>query len=133
MSRSAVVVDDSKLIVHQISEFLSERMGVEVLAVGHNGNDAIELYRKHRPDLITLDLAMPKKTGREAIVAIREEFPDARILVISVVHGEVALDCMRMGIMGFIEKPLKLWEPTSAEQFRLSLEEVLRTPSAPVP
>ena len=60
-ARKAVVIDDSGFLAREIAEFLSAHMGLEVAAVGRDGNDAVRLYREHRPDLITMDLTMPNK------------------------------------------------------------------------
>jgi two-component system chemotaxis response regulator CheY len=122
---TVVVVDDSSFLSREISEFLANQMDLDVVGVGRDGNDALDLYRQHRPDLITLDLTMPNKDGKSAIEEILVEFPDANILVISAVRGKMVLECLKMGIKGYVEKPLKLSNPMFIEEFKASIREAM--------
>lgn len=126
MSKSVVIVDDSSFLAKQIADFFSSQLGFHVSAVGKDGNEAVDLFREHRPDLITMDLTMPNKDGRSAINEILAEFPDARILVISAVKGNTVLECLNRGAKGYVEKPLKFADPLFVEDFRLSVEEAFR-------
>ena len=126
MPKSVLIVDDSTFLSKQISEFFATQLGFEVLAIGKDGNDAVELYRAHRPDLVTMDLTMPNKDGKTAIDEILAEFPDARILVISAVKGNTVLECLNRGARGYVEKPLKFADPLFVEDFRMSVDEVFR-------
>ena len=65
-----VVVDDSMLVRLQLKKFFEEEMKFEVAALGNDGNDAVALYKQHKPDLITIDLTMPNKDGFEALKEI---------------------------------------------------------------
>lgn len=126
MPKSVLIVDDSTFLSKQISEFFATQLGFEVLAIGKDGNDAVELYRAHRPDLVTMDLTMPNKDGKTAIDEILAEFPDARILVISAVKGNTVLECLNRGARGYVEKPLKFADPLFVEDFKMSVDEVFR-------
>lgn len=126
MSKSVIIVDDSSFLSKQIAEFFSSQLGFQVVAVGKDGNEAVELYRKHRPDLVTMDLTMPNKDGKTAINEILGEFPDARIMVISAVKGNTVLECLNRGAKGYVEKPLKFTDPIFVEDFKLSVDEVFR-------
>lgn len=125
MPRKVVIVDDSAFLMRQVKDFFEQQMGLEVVAVGKDGNEAVALFRDHRPDLITMDLTMPNKDGRAAIVEILALFPFARILVISAVKGNTMLECMKMGARGYVEKPLKFHDPLFVEDFKKSVEEAL--------
>lgn len=117
-ARTVVIVDDSKFLIKQIIDFFQKQLGFEVLATGNDGNDAIELYRTHRPNLITLDITMPNKDGMEAMKEIIREFPDANIVMISAVRGNAMLECMSSGAKGYIEKPLKFSDAAFVQDFK---------------
>ena len=123
LKKRVVVVDDSKFLVKQIVQFFEQQMGFEVCAAGNDGNDAVDLFRKYNPDLITLDITMPNKDGQEALKEILSEFPDANVMMISAVRGDAMLECMTMGARGYIEKPLKFADPEFVEDFRESVND----------
>ena len=125
MNHTVVIVDDSKFLIKQIVDFFEQQLAFTVVATGSDGNDAVELYRKHRPDLITLDITMPNKTGQEARAAILSEYPEANVLMISAVHGEAMLECMNSGAKGYIEKPLKFSDPEFIEDFKETVREIV--------
>ena len=130
MARSVVIVDDSMFQTQQLGRFFKEVMGFDVSAAGENGEEAVELYRKHKPDLLTMDLTMPKLDGRGALMQILEEFPEARILVISAVKGPLLLDCLTMGAKSYIEKPLRFDKEDFVKDFKATIEEILGSPGA---
>jgi two-component system chemotaxis response regulator CheY len=124
MSRTVVIVDDSKFLLKQIVEFFEQQLGFTVAATGNDGNEAVELYRKLKPDLITLDISMPNKSGADAMREILKEFPDAKVLMISAVRGNAMLQCMCDGAKGYIEKPLKMNDAEFTKDFRETVEEI---------
>lgn len=124
MSRSVLIIDDSSFLSKQIAEFFTSQLGFQVVGIGKDGNEAVELYRKLVPDLVTMDLTMPNKDGKTAINEILTEFPDARIMVISAVKGNSVLECLNRGARGYVEKPLKFSDPLFVDDFRRSVEEV---------
>ena len=78
---------------------------LELVAEASTGEEAIERYREHQPDLTLMDLQMPGMGGIAAIEAIRAEFPDARILVLTTSRGDVqALRAFRAGAQGYLLK-----------------------------
>ena len=125
MPKSVVIIDDSKFQTLQLSRFFSDSMGFKVAGIGEDGEQAIEMYRAHRPDLLTLDLTMPKLDGREALKQILEEFPDARILVISAVKGPLLLDCLTLGARSYMEKPLRFDKEDFISDFKETVESIL--------
>ena len=124
MAQTVVVVDDSKFLIKQIVEFFDKQLGFQVLAAGNDGNEAIELYKQHKPDLITLDITMPNKDGMEALKEIVKEFPNANVLMISAVRGSAMLECMNAGAKGYIEKPLKFGNTEFVTDFKETVNEI---------
>jgi len=124
MGRKVIVVDDSKFLVKQIVEFFESEMSYEVVGTGNDGNEAVELYEKHKPDLITLDITMPNKDGQQAMEEIITKYPDANVVMISAVRGDTMLECMSFGAKGYIEKPLKFKDVDFVADFKSTIEEV---------
>ncbi len=126
MKRTVVIADDSKFLQMALqAELQKGEFGeYEVLACASNGVQAVDLYRQHRPDLLTLDLTMPVMDGKAALTEILREFPAARILVISALSGNTVLECIRLGAKGFIEKPLRFEDDEFRRDFGLTLGEV---------
>ena len=77
-----VIVDDEKDLVDALSEYFSE-MKIEIIGIGHDGGKAIELYDNLRPDVILMDIDMPKYDGRFAIEKIKKIDPKAKIMIIT--------------------------------------------------
>ena len=125
MAKTVIIVDDSKFLIKQIAQFFEKNLGFQVVATGNDGNEAVELYRKHKPDLITLDITMPNKDGQEAMKEIFAEFPQASVLMISAVRGDAMLECMKMGAKGYVEKPLKFNDAEFVKDFQETVEETL--------
>src|SRR5262245_16811881 len=76
-----------------------------VVAECSNGRDAIQQFRKHRPNVTLMDLQMPEMSGTDAIIAIRNEFPDARIIVLTTYTGDIqALRALQAGARGYLPK-----------------------------
>jgi len=124
MSKTVVIVDDSKFLIKKIVAFFENEMKYQVVAQGYDGNDAVALYREHQPDLISLDITMPNKDGQQAMEEIIGEFPDANILIISAVRGDTVLECLDLGAKGYIEKPLRFNDPEFIQDFKETLDEI---------
>jgi two-component system chemotaxis response regulator CheY len=117
VSKTVLIVDDSKFIIDMLEKFFKETMHFNVIGIGKNGLEAVELYRTLKPDLMTLDITMPNKDGFEVINEVIAEFPDAKILVVSALRGEALIDCVTAGAADFISKPLTFHQPAFAENF----------------
>jgi len=124
MSKTVVVVDDSKFLIKQIVDFFEKQLEFQVLGTGNDGNEAIELYKKFKPDLITLDITMPNKDGMDALKEIIKDFPGANILMISAVRGSAMLECMSAGAKGYVEKPLKFADSEFVNDFKETVNEI---------
>ncbi len=102
---TVLIVDDHPLLREGIAAVLAYERDIVLVAEAANGREAIECYRLHRPDVTLMDLQMPEVKGHEAIVAIRNEFTDARILVVTTYDGDVqALRAIKAGAAGYLLK-----------------------------
>ncbi len=105
MPRTIMIVDDSNVIRNRITRG-SKEMDFAVVATATNGAEAVELYKQHRPDLVTMDLTMPKMDGLECISEITMLDEDANILVISALSDKATgIKALEYGARGFICKP----------------------------
>jgi len=126
MSKTVVIVDDSNFLIKQIVDFFENQLEFQVLGTGNDGNEAIELYRKHKPDLITLDITMPNKDGMDAMKEIIMEYPNAKVLMISAVRGNAMLECIHAGAKGYVEKPLKFSDSEFVIDFKETVSDIFK-------
>ena len=102
-----LVVDDALFMRRMIAGVAAEA-GWEVVGEAGNGLEAIALYERLRPDLVTMDLVMPEMGGLEALRQIRAEDPNARVVVVTALDQKQALmDSIREGAIDFIVKPFE--------------------------
>lgn len=88
-----------------LSSSLNAEEDMEVIAEASNGEDALGVYRKHHPNLVLMDVRLPKMSGAEAVAAITREFPDACILMLSTHSGEEEVyRSLQAGARGYILK-----------------------------
>jgi DNA-binding NarL/FixJ family response regulator len=100
-----LVVDDHPVLREGVAAMLEDRADMVVVGEAQDGTEAIERFRELRPDVTLMDLQMPGMDGVEAIAAIRTEFPDARILVLTTYVGDVqAVRALKAGATGFLLK-----------------------------
>lgn len=116
---TAIVVDDEKDLVTILADYL-KIIDVDVLGVGNNGKEAVELYEKYRPDLVFVDLMMPKYDGVYAVKNIRKRNAKADIIVITAfMRAEIARDLLALQPTKIISKPFDLSQMYDIiEQFR---------------
>ena len=105
-SRTRVlVVEDHAIVRSGIIGLIDSESDMSVVAEATDGADALTVFRECRPDLVLMDLQMPKMDGVEATARIREEFPDARILVLTMHGGDtLAVRALKAGAAGFVVK-----------------------------
>jgi len=100
-------VDDHALLREGIAAVLEDQPDMVLAGEASNGREAIEAFRRLRPDVTLMDLRMPDMSGREAIEAIRAEFPSARIIVLTTYAGDVqAAAALKAGAYGYLLKNL---------------------------
>ena len=102
-----LVVDDALLMRKMICEVAREA-GWDVAGEARNGAEAVELYSRLRPDLVTMDVVMPEMGGLEALRRIRAVDPDAQVVMITAVdQKQTLLESIRAGAIDFIVKPFE--------------------------
>ena len=101
-----MIVDDSLIIRKTLTTEL-EKMGHTVVAQAKSGKEAIELYGKHIPDLVTMDITMPVMTGIIALREIKKLYKDAKVIMVTS-HGEekLVMEAITTGARGYILKPI---------------------------
>lgn len=104
-----LLVDDHMVIRMGLMTATSDTPDMEVVADVESGQEAVEAYRRHRPDIVVLDLRMHGMGGIETIRALREEFGDPRILIFSnYAKGEEVYQAIKAGASGFVVKEMAL-------------------------
>jgi DNA-binding NarL/FixJ family response regulator len=102
-----MAVDDHPLMMAGIVGEINAQSDMRVVAEAPDGDEALELFRKHRPDVTLMDIRMPKVNGIVAMSSIREEFPHARIVVLTTSVGDVQiLRAFKAGAVGYLLKNL---------------------------
>ena len=100
-----LTVDDHELLREGIAALVGSEPDMELVAEASSGEDAIEKFRLHKPDVTLMDIQMPGLNGIEAINRIRSEFPNARIIVLTTYTGDVqVLRALKAGARGYILK-----------------------------
>jgi DNA-binding NarL/FixJ family response regulator len=102
-----LAVDDHPLFRSGIAALLATQPDISLVAEASNGREAIEKFRAHQPDITLMDLQMPEMNGVDAMIAIRAEFPDARVIVLTTYVGDVqVLRAMKVGARAYLLKSL---------------------------
>jgi YesN/AraC family two-component response regulator len=102
-----LIVDDSNFMRKNLGQMFSQ-LGHEVVGEAGNGVEAYHAYCKLKPDLLTMDVTMPKMEGTEAVKNIIADFPDAKIIMISALsQKDIVYDAITAGALTFLAKPVK--------------------------
>src|SRR6266700_1579011 len=100
-----LIVDDHFVVRIGLTSALNLEPDMEVVAEAKSGEEAVTAYRAYRPDVVVMDYQLPGLNGAEATAAIRAEFPDARIIVLSVYKGEEDVHrAVQAGASGYLPK-----------------------------
>ena len=100
-----LTVDDHPVLREGIAAVLAGETDMVVVAEASNGREALEQFRTHHPDVTLMDLQMPLMNGIEAILAIRKDFPNARIIVLTTYSGDAqAVRAFQAGASGYLLK-----------------------------
>lgn len=100
-------VDDHPLLRAGIAAIIDSQDDMVMVAQASTGREAIRLFREHRPDVTLMDLRMPDLSGIDALIAIRNEFPDARVVMLTTFEGDVEIQrSLAAGARGYVLKNL---------------------------
>ena len=100
-----LMVDDHPLIREGVARLIAGEPDMRLVAEADNGRDAIQQFRAHRPDVTLMDLQMPEMSGLDTIMAIRSEFPDAHIIVLTTYPGDaLVLRALKAGAHAYLLK-----------------------------
>lgn len=109
-----LIADDHALIREGIAMIVGCQSDMVLVSQASGGKDAIAQYREHRPDVMLMDLRMPDLNGIDALLAIRAEFPEARIIMLTTFDGEEEVQrSLKAGACGYLLKnipPRELWQ-----------------------
>jgi two-component system chemotaxis response regulator CheY len=107
VTKRLLIVDDALIMRKRIRE-IAEEAGWQVAGEAKNGEQAVALYQQEKPDLVTLDIVMPKMDGVSALKQMIQDDPQARVVMISAVNqkGKLA-ECIQAGAIDFIVKPFE--------------------------
>jgi DNA-binding NarL/FixJ family response regulator len=116
-----LVVDDHMVVRMGLVALLNQQKDFKVVSEAEDGAQAVEKYREHRPDVCLMDIRMPRLTGMQALAAIRAEFPDARVLMLTTYDGDSDIHgALTAGASGYLLKDVE------AEELVLAIREVHR-------
>lgn len=106
-AKRVLVVDDAVFMRKRIKDVAIEA-GWEIAGEAADGEQAVEVYQQQRPDLVTLDIVMPKLDGVAALKMLMEQDPQARVVMVSAVNQKEKLaECIQAGAIDFIVKPFE--------------------------
>jgi DNA-binding NarL/FixJ family response regulator len=100
-------VDDHPLLREGIAAIINSQSDMAVVAQASRGSEAIQQHRDHRPDVILMDLRLPDLSGIEVMIAIRAEFPQARVIMLTTFEGDVEIQrALQAGAYGYLLKAM---------------------------
>ena len=102
-----LTVDDHPVVRNGIAGLVADQADMVLVGEASNGREAIQQFRTHKPDVTLMDLLMPELNGIDAIIAIRGEFPQARVIVLTTYAGDVQIvRALKAGAQGYLLKNL---------------------------
>ncbi len=100
-------VDDHPLLREGIAAVINSQQDMCVIADASSAKDAIEQFRKHKPDVTLMDLRLPDKSGIDTMISIRTEFPEARIIMLTTFEGDVEIQrALEAGARAYLLKSM---------------------------
>jgi two-component system response regulator DegU len=102
-----VIVDDHQLFREGVKRILDFEDSFEVVAEGNDGSEVVELYEKHKPDVILMDINMPRVSGVEATEALLKDYPEAKVIILSIHDdGSYVTHALKTGALGYMLKEM---------------------------
>jgi len=119
-----ILADDHTLVRAGIRALLEKLPGVEVVGEADDGREVLKLVATHKPDVVLIDIAMPGLNGLEATARLTKEFPDVRVIILSMHHNEEYVwQALKAGASGYLLKKAATVELATALQ-RVALKEI---------
>jgi DNA-binding NarL/FixJ family response regulator len=110
-----LIVDDHAMVRFALSEAILRHSDLILAGEAENGHAAVNLYRRLRPDVVTMDFKLPDRDGDEVVAEIRAEFPDARIVLLSIFENSESIwRATQAGVLGYVSKGAKVAEVIKA-------------------
>ncbi len=105
MGKTILIADDAKFIRTMVRDILTEK-GYKIAGEATNGNEAVQMYEKLKPDLVTMDITMDEKDGLDAAREILAKYPEARIVMVTALgQDKMLMDSIKIGVRDFVVKP----------------------------
>lgn len=106
MTGKRVQITDDSVVMRTMIRDILEKDGYEIVAEAENGEQALELYKQEKPDLVTMDIVMPREHGLDALKKIIAHDPEARVVLISALHQKALLmEALQSGARDYVIKP----------------------------
>lgn len=100
-----LIADDHDLVRESVRAILSNEQDIEIIAMARDGKEAIELTGSHHPDVVVMDISMPKLDGIRSTAFIRNTEPNTRIIILSMhVNATLVQQAIKMGVNGYVLK-----------------------------
>lgn len=132
MAKTILIVDDVAFVRRTLSEILTEAH-YQIVGEAASGQEAIQLYQKHKPNLVTMDIVMPEMSGIEATKKILKNDKDARIVMISAMGQDaLIMEAISSGARDFILKPFTTQEVLRTVERTLAIDDPLTARAAAV-
>ena len=102
-----LTVDDHPLLQEAVATIIDSQSDMQLVAQAFSGSEALQRFREHQPDITLMDLRLPDMTGIETVIAIRSEFPAARIIMLTTFEGNVEIQrAIQAGAWGYLLKSM---------------------------
>ncbi|WP_210469706.1 response regulator transcription factor [Sporosarcina sp. 6E9] len=102
-----VIVDDHQLFREGVKRILDFEDSFEVVAEGNDGSEVVDLYEKHKPDVMLMDINMPRVSGVEATEALLKDYPEAKVIILSIHDdGSYVTHALKTGALGYMLKEM---------------------------
>jgi DNA-binding NarL/FixJ family response regulator len=100
-------IDDHPLVREGLAALIDDQADMRVVGQGSTGHDAIQRFREHQPDIVLMDVRLPDMSGIDAMIMIRSEFPEARIIMVTSSEGDVEMQrALAGGARGYMLKSM---------------------------
>ncbi len=117
-----LVVDDSKFMARSLKSLL-EGMNFEVVGLGHDGQEGLDMFALHQPDVTLLDVTMPNMCGVECLQQIKALSEDAKVVMHSALQDRATVDrCLEIGAVNFLQKPIRKNNPDDLARLKTTLQ-----------